>query len=54
MITLYLLLTLWCLGFTVGSYLLALGFVSWLDDRETRSYAYVGFGCKVKLFDDVQ
>ena len=54
MISLYLLLIIWCIGFTVGSYLLALGFVSWLDDRETKSYAYDSQAQAWRLFDDIQ
>lgn len=54
MLTLYILLILWFAGFTIGLYVLALGFVSWLDNRETKVYSYDCQEQAWRLFDDIQ
>lgn len=54
MIFLYMLLSAYAIGFIVGTIVICIAFVSWLDDREAKSYSYDSQAQAWRIFDDIQ
>lgn len=48
------LLSAYTIGFVVGTIAICLAFVSWLDDRDVKNYAYDSQTQAWCIFDDIQ
>lgn len=48
------LLSAYAIGFIVGTIAICIAFVSWLDNRDVKSYAYDNQAQAWRIFDDIQ